>query len=100
MIARQLTMERDKVSPIIKGVSLRREPSGMKRASFCLLILVLFHALNIQTAAQQPTKSLPKIGVIFSFGTANDTPSPIYQAYIQGLRDLGYVEGKNIILER
>ena len=72
----------------------------MKRASFCLLILVLFHAWNIQLAAQQLSKSLPKVGVIFSFGTASDTPSPIYQAYMQSLRDLGYVEGKNIILER
>jgi putative ABC transport system substrate-binding protein len=72
----------------------------MKHVSVCLLMLLLFHALNAQLAAQQPNKSLPKIGLIFSFGTASDTPSPIYQAYIQGLRDFGYIEGKNITLER
>jgi putative tryptophan/tyrosine transport system substrate-binding protein len=72
----------------------------MKLISVYLLALVLFLALNIPSGAQQPTKSLPRVGVIFSFGTAADTPSPIYEAYQKGLRDLGYIEGKNIILER
>lgn len=64
-----------------------------------LFTLVVFHALSIPLGAQQPTKSLPRVGVIFSFGAA-DTPSPIYEAYKQRLQDLGYIEGKNIILER
>src|SRR5438445_3842075 len=72
----------------------------MKLTNVYLLTLVLFLALNMPSGAQQPTKGLPRVGVIFSFGTAADTPSPIYQAYTQGLRDLGYIEGKNIILER
>jgi putative ABC transport system substrate-binding protein len=72
----------------------------MKLTNVYLLTSVLFFALNIPSGAQQPTKGLPRIGVIFSFGTAADKPSPIYEAYQQGLRDLGYIEGKNIILER
>jgi putative tryptophan/tyrosine transport system substrate-binding protein len=72
----------------------------MKLANVYLLTSVLFLALNIPSEAQQPTKGLPRVGVIFSFGTAADKPSPIYEAYMQGLRDLGYTEGKNIILER
>jgi putative tryptophan/tyrosine transport system substrate-binding protein len=72
----------------------------MKLTNVYLLTLVLFLALNIPSGAQQPTKGLPRVGVIFSFGTPEDKPSPIYEAYMQGLRDLGYIEGKNIILER
>src|SRR5215475_3472059 len=41
--------------------------------------------------AQQPTK-IPWIGYLAATGSG---PSP---AFIQGLRDLGYVEGKNIAI--
>jgi putative ABC transport system substrate-binding protein len=75
-------------------------PKFMKLTNVYLLTLVVFLALNIPSGAQQPTKSLPRVGVIFSFGTAAETPSPIYEAYKQRLQDLGYIEGKNIILER
>jgi putative tryptophan/tyrosine transport system substrate-binding protein len=62
--------------------------------------LALFFTLPIPSNAQQPTKSAPpRIGVIFTIGTP-DTPSPTYEAYKLGLRDLGYSEGKNIIIER
>lgn len=78
----------------------RVEPKFMKLTNVYLLTLVAFLALNIPSGAQQPSKSLPRVGVIFSFGTAAETPSPIYEAYKQRLQDLGYIEGKNIILER
>ena len=71
----------------------------MKLTNVSLLTLVLFLALNIPSNARQPTKALPRIGVISTIG-APDSPSPTYEAYKLGLRDLGYIEGKNIILER
>jgi putative tryptophan/tyrosine transport system substrate-binding protein len=49
--------------------------------------------------AQQTTNSLPRVGFIFSSGTLA-APSPQSNAFISGLRDLGYVEGKNILIER
>lgn len=57
------------------------------------LILVFFHL----AAAQQPAK-MPRIGLIYSSGTV-ENPSPLFEAFRQGLRDLGYVEGKNILIE-
>ena len=63
------------------------------------LTLALFFTLPIPSNAQQPTKSPPRIGVIFTIG-APDTPSPTYEAYKLGLQDLGYSEGKNIVIER
>ena len=61
---------------------------------FCLLITVLL--ITGSTGAQQPTK-IPRIGFL---GTAS--PSIIsarIEAFRQGLRELGYVEGKNIVVE-
>jgi len=49
--------------------------------------------------AQQTTKAMPRIGFIFSSGTPSD-PSPQLEAFTLRLRDLGYVEGKNVLIER
>lgn len=54
-------------------------------ASFCL------------AEAQQTAKSLPQIGFISSTGTV-ENPSPLFEAFQLGLRDLGYVDGKNIVI--
>ena len=62
---------------------------------FLLIALTaLFAALPAQ--AQQP-KKVPRIGIL-----AGGSPSPtsqLYEAFRQGLRDLGYVEGQTILLE-
>jgi putative ABC transport system substrate-binding protein len=49
------------------------------------------------TAAQQPAK-LPRIGVL-SPASSPPAPDPTLDAFRQGLRDLGYVEGQTILLE-
>ena len=46
--------------------------------------------------AQQPTK-IPRIG--FLSGASPSTNVPRHEAFRQGLRELGYVEGKNIVIE-
>jgi putative ABC transport system substrate-binding protein len=46
--------------------------------------------------AQQPTK-IPRIGYLV--GSSLSALSPRIEAFRQGLRELGYVEGKNIIIE-
>ena len=48
--------------------------------------------------AQQTAKTIPRIGFISSTGTPA-TPSPLFDVFRLGLRDLGYVEGKNILIE-
>lgn len=53
-------------------------------------------ALSFPTNAQQPTKIL-RIGYLFALSTS--TASARREAFRQGLRELGYVEGKNIIIE-
>jgi putative ABC transport system substrate-binding protein len=53
-------------------------------------------ALCVSAEAQQPAK-VPRIG--YFTGTSLSVASARTEAFLQGLRDLGYVEGKNIIIE-
>ena len=53
-------------------------------------------ALLCPAEAQQPTK-VPRIGYLA--GTSASGQSARIEAFRQGLRELGYVEGKNIVIE-
>jgi putative ABC transport system substrate-binding protein len=53
-------------------------------------------ALPFPVRAQQPTK-IPRIGYLA--GTSASAIADRVEAFRQGLRELGYVEGKNIIIE-
>src|SRR5882724_6697665 len=68
----------------------------MKAAVPSILVAVVLLALGVTAEAQQ-TKKVPRIGYLF----ANfPTTSPARrEAFRQGLRELGYVEGKNIVIE-
>ena len=63
--------------------------------TFWLMITLLLGTIHA-ARAQQPTK-IPRIGYLHS-GTAATPPGSL-KAFKQGLRDLGYVEGKNIHIE-
>src|SRR6516164_8062569 len=64
----------------------------MNRNIFSVALCVLFLALGVSAEAQQP-KKVPRIGYLASIGAAPN------KAFLQGLHDLGYVEGKNIFIE-
>ena len=69
----------------------------MKKAAVPLiLVAVVLLALGVTTEAQQPTK-VPRIGLLG--GVSPSTSSDRIEAFRQGLRELGYVEGKNIVIE-
>jgi putative ABC transport system substrate-binding protein len=58
------------------------------------VLAVLMFAAPLAAEAQQKQK-VPRIGVL----ELADGPAIIQEALRQGLRDLGYVEGQNIVLE-
>src|SRR6266545_1534548 len=62
----------------------------------CLVVSALLYALCLSAEAQQPTK-VPRIGYL-GVNPPSRTPARI-EAFRQGLRDLGYFEGKNIAIE-
>jgi putative tryptophan/tyrosine transport system substrate-binding protein len=61
-------------------------------SALCLFGVMLL-ALSFRADAQQP-KKIPRVGYVA--GTAEN---PNVEAFRQGLRDLGYIEGKNILVE-
>ena len=67
----------------------------MNRRIVCLLLSVLLFTVS-PGQAQQPTK-VPRIG--FLVAVSPSASAARAEAFRQGLRELGYVEGKNIVIE-
>jgi putative ABC transport system substrate-binding protein len=74
----------------------RSKQAGMGKNTVILLLVGLTFAPFHLAEAQQP-KKIPRIGYV-SQSSAND-PGPGLAAFRQGLRDIGYVGGKNILFE-
>ncbi len=70
----------------------------MKTTFRLLAVIATLVGCAAVAEAQQPAKKVPRIGFISSTGTPA-SPSPLFDAFRQGLRDLGYVEGKNVLME-
>jgi putative tryptophan/tyrosine transport system substrate-binding protein len=69
----------------------------MKRKVSRVALCVMLFALCFSAEAQQP-KKLPRIGYLVTVGDRSNPASPD-KAFQQGLRDLGYIEGENILVE-
>ena len=69
----------------------------MKKAAVpSILVVVVLLAVGVIAEAQEP-KKVARIGYL-AFGSPSTIPARI-EAFRQGLRELGYVEGKNIFIE-
>jgi len=66
----------------------------MNKVTFWLLAIFLFSAVAIGEAQQ--SKKVPRIGYLTSAAAAIALPNS--EAFREGLRQLGYVEDKNIIV--
>ncbi len=68
----------------------------MRKKVFGLALSAMLFALSLSAQAQQPAK-VPRIGYLAA-ASPSANPARI-EAFRQGLRELGYVEGKNIVIE-
>jgi len=66
----------------------------MKKKSTGLTLCTLLFALCVPAEAQQPAK-IPRIAYL----SGSSIISANTEAFQQGLRDLGYIDGKNIVIE-
>src|SRR5712691_7146508 len=80
-------------------VGLRpKETTMWSRAVGCLMTLTLsLLAAPLIAEAQQP-KHVHRIGVLSGLGTTPER-HPFVEAFLEGMRALGYVEGQNLVLE-
>jgi putative ABC transport system substrate-binding protein len=71
----------------------------MKLSIIRLALSALLLALSFPAEAQQSSK-IPRVGFLLQRASPTPTtPEPFADAFRQGLRDLGYIEGKNILVE-
>jgi ABC-type uncharacterized transport system substrate-binding protein len=76
----------------------RDKGKDMKNKFTILTLCVTLFALCFSAEAQQPGK-VPRVGILSPGSREPDSYLQLLEAFRQGLRDLGYVEGKNIMLE-
>src|SRR5262252_6486013 len=79
---------------MINNVQMRRPLRKTALASILFAGAVL--AVAVTAEAQQP-KKVPRIGYLI--GTSPTANAARVEAFRQGLRDLGYVEGQNLVIE-
>jgi putative tryptophan/tyrosine transport system substrate-binding protein len=68
----------------------------MKRRNFIVAGVAALATMAAQSFAQQPGGKMPRVGILTP---ADNDRGPGFEAFKQGLRELGYVEGRNIVLE-
>jgi putative ABC transport system substrate-binding protein len=87
--------------PVVSNVepsAIQKRPRGPKWLGLSIIAFVLVVAGAV-VQAQQP-KKVPRIGFLSGRGAPSPTnPDPSADAFRQGLRDLGYIVGKNILVE-
>ena len=68
----------------------------MRKKIFSLALSTMLFALCFSAEAQEPRK-IPRIG--FLSASSRSTSGPLYAAFLEGLQQIGFVEGKNIIID-
>ncbi len=71
----------------------------MRMNVICLTLCSMLFALSYSASAQQPAGKAPRIGFLTN-GSASDPAAALrFDAFRQGLRELGYIDGKTIIID-
>src|SRR5437762_7186712 len=85
-------------------IEVRSQRSGVSKShTLSAMLFALFFfgasllALSLPAQAQQQPTKIPRIGYLS--GNSPSSESARIEAFRQGVRELGYVEGKNIVIE-
>jgi putative tryptophan/tyrosine transport system substrate-binding protein len=71
----------------------------MNKRIVCFVLGAMLFALCSFAEAQQPAAKVPRIGYLDSGSASEPQNAAFRDAFLQGLQDLGYVEGKNINID-
>src|SRR5262249_32750149 len=83
----------DSLRKTLETIGLRRV---MKKEIFTLLLSIMLFALRLPVEAQQPKKTY-RIGYLS--GTDRETDARRAELLRRALREIGYIEGQNIVIE-
>jgi putative ABC transport system substrate-binding protein len=81
------------------NIGARHEATGnsKKIKVICFAVCAMLLAICFSAEAQQ-SKKIARIGLLS--GGANPSKPVLWEAFFEALREFGYVEGQNVILER
>jgi ABC-type uncharacterized transport system substrate-binding protein len=82
--------------PLRASLQYSNTPIPRKQLRLCLTLCAILYALCSPGEAQQPTK-VPRIGYLTVASLSSNAAR--VEAFRRGLRELGHVEGKNIVIE-
>src|SRR5215831_14999730 len=83
----------------MQSVTCMREDSTMRLSALGIILIWVLAILTAPRAADaQLPKNVPRIGVLLTNASA-PWFQPLLAAFHQGLRDFGYVEGQNLVIE-
>jgi len=88
------------VNVLVKRVTRSRHPElahSVTRLAAAVGLVLL--AASLSTVAAQPAENVPRVGYISPGSSADPFRQRRFEAFRQGLRELGYVEGRTIALE-
>jgi putative ABC transport system substrate-binding protein len=92
--------QRSKLFDAMFQPSVKKNGATSMTKKFLICLLVTFVLSTVSRAnAQQPAGKIPRIGFLTDASTSDPDTVLRRDAFRQGLRDLGYVEGKNINIE-
>ena len=69
------------------------------RKKVILLLMFAFILASVHLAEAQQAKKVPRVGYLFTGSRSFAPASSTFKAFLQGLHELGYIEGKNIAIE-
>ncbi|PYJ66661.1 MAG: ABC transporter substrate-binding protein [Verrucomicrobia bacterium] len=92
----EIRKERMRRQPWIGSHSRKVLKSALRTLKSAILLGAMLFALCFPAQAQQP-KEMPRIGWLGAGSSTSQLPRT--EAFRRGLRELGYVEGKNILIE-
>jgi putative tryptophan/tyrosine transport system substrate-binding protein len=69
-----------------------------RKVVLSIILLIILIGVPFVSDAQQPGK-IPKIGYLSQFSGPAGPPSAALKSFLEGMGELGYVEGKNIAIE-
>jgi len=81
----------------VEGRVVRDSEKDMTKKIAVLALCAVLFALSYSASAQQQSKKVPRIGYLA--GPSLSSMSARTEAFREGQRELGYVEGKNIVME-